>query len=101
MTGVLAIHPLLRNFLIGRMRDLDLGRIETLTERVVHRLSELGRWDDCLATLQLFPHPELLASSMTAALRSLLASGRIETLRHWVMLAKELDAHDPIFTLAE
>jgi ATP/maltotriose-dependent transcriptional regulator MalT len=101
MTGVLAIHPLLRNFLIGRMRDLDLGRIEALTERVVHRLSELGRWDDCLATLQLFPHPELLASSMTAALRSLLSSGRIETLRHWVMLAKELDAQDPIFTLAD
>jgi ATP/maltotriose-dependent transcriptional regulator MalT len=97
----LAIHPLLRSFLIGRMRDLDCRRIDALTERVVRRLAEIGRWDDCLATLQLFPQPELLASSMAAALRPLLSSGRIETLRQWVTLARARNARDPIFILAE
>ena len=99
--GVLAIHPLLRSFLIGRIRDLDRGRIDALIRRVVRHLADIGRWDDCLATLQLFPQPELLASSMTAALKALLSSGRIETLRQWVTLARAQDECDPIFVLAE
>ena len=100
-TGMLAIHPLLRSFLIRRMRDLEPEHVEAITGRVVRQLAESGRWDDCLATLQLFPQPELFASSMTAALKTLLSGGRIETLRQWVKLAKECDVHDPIFILAE
>ena len=67
----------------------------------MRRLSELGQWDDCLATLKLVPQPDLLTSSMTSALKSLLSSGRIETLRQWVMLAKEHGVNDPIFIFAE
>jgi DNA-binding CsgD family transcriptional regulator len=97
----IVMHPLLRRFLVARLRELERTRVETLVELVVERQAQSRRWGDCLATLELFPRAELIAETMRSALAELLASGRIATVTRWLALARSRDLADPIFMLAE
>src|SRR5437588_6580253 len=97
----IVMHPLLRSFLLTRLRELDRAQIETLVKLIVERLRWRRHWDDCLATLELFPQAGLIAETMRSALSELLTSGRIATVTRWLELARAEDVADPIFMLAE
>ena len=66
--GSITIHPLLRDFLLTRLRDVGQRQIGTVVHPVVRVLVDARCWDACLTTLQRFPDQELIASSMTAAI---------------------------------
>jgi LuxR family maltose regulon positive regulatory protein len=100
-TGGIAIHPLLRTFLVERLRELDPDQIAELVHLVVEHLARSRRWSDCLATIEIFPQRALVAETMRCALGELLSSGRIATVTRWLTLARSEDVFDPIFVLAE
>ena len=77
----LAIHPLLREFLTTPSSELGPTRIASVVYPVVTRLSEGGYWDECLTTLQRFPDPYLITTTMLAAMEHLL---RLDEWRHSV-----------------
>jgi LuxR family maltose regulon positive regulatory protein len=97
----IAIHPLLRRFLLERLRELDRDQIEKLVRLILARLAESRRWDDCLSTLELFPQRDLVVRTMSSALGELLSSGRIATVKRWIALARREEIRDPIVVLAE
>jgi DNA-binding NarL/FixJ family response regulator len=99
--GVLAIHPLLKGFLVSRLGDVDPGELDLLVRRVVASLARAELWDSCLATLQAAPRMDLIGSTLADALAGLLRSGRVATLKQWLELAQAHGLTDPIFLLAE
>jgi LuxR family transcriptional regulator, maltose regulon positive regulatory protein len=99
--GSPTIHPLLRDFLLTRLRRQGQRRIAAVAHRVVRLLVEARCWDACLTTLQRFPDKDLIASSMIAAMADLLASGRVTTVRQWLDLARSEEVSHPIFLLAD
>jgi LuxR family transcriptional regulator, maltose regulon positive regulatory protein len=86
------IHPLLRRFLLSRLRDRP-EQVELVT-RVLDELNEARKWPECLALLTEFPAPEPVASTMEAALPSLLAEGRVATIERWIALAERMTVSD-------
>ena len=97
----LTIHPLLREFLLTRLEELGHDRISSVVRPVVRRLHEGRHWDECLTTLKRFPDPDLIATTMSAAMEHLLSSGRVTTVRQWVGLAHSERIDHPVVLLAE
>jgi LuxR family maltose regulon positive regulatory protein len=92
--GEVSIHPLLRGFLIGRLRELPEGRLERLVETVAEELVAAEQWDDCLKTLTQFPDARLVVAALAAALPSLLDQGRVATVGEWIELAERSGSED-------
>jgi ATP/maltotriose-dependent transcriptional regulator MalT len=99
--GRLEIHPLLRTFLLERLRDVPAEHAERILRVTIDALATNNLWDECLAALERYPVSDLIASSLRQALKDLLASGRIATVRRWVDLAHEHGVSDPMLLLAE
>lgn len=99
--SVVAIHPLLRTFLLDRLRQQDENLIVTIRSRVLAILSAHERWDECLAALQAFPDAELILSTIDQASTCLLRAGRIGGLRQWLELASQHDVSDALLLLIE
>lgn len=99
--GVVAIHPLLKGFLVSRLSEVDPSELDLLVRRVVASLARAELWDSCLATLQAAPRTDLIGSTLADALSGLLRSGRVATLKQWLEFAQEYGLTDPIFLLAE
>lgn len=99
--GEQGIHPLLRRFLLAKLRDLPGGEAESNARHVVEILAERELWDECLAALQAFPETDLVSSTLKAALSDLLTSGRVATVKQWIALAHSNQISDPIVLLAE
>ena len=92
--GEVSIHPLLRGFLIGRMRELTETHVKALVEAVIRELVEDEQWDACLKTLAQFPDPRQVVVALTAALPSLLDKGRVATVADWIALAERSGSED-------
>ena len=99
--GSVAIHPLLRGFLLSKLRESGEPEADTAVRRVVTHLAASHLWDTCLAALTAFPSEDLIASTLSDALDGLLSSGRVATLQQWLELARSHNLTDPIFLLAE
>jgi ATP/maltotriose-dependent transcriptional regulator MalT len=95
------LHPLLRGFLISKVKALPRDDRETLIRRIAMVLADRTCWDAALALLEEFPISELIASTMAQALAELLSAGRVSTVRRWVELADANHIEDPIVLLAE
>jgi ATP/maltotriose-dependent transcriptional regulator MalT len=96
-----AMHPLLRHFLLSKLQELDEDESATNLARVIRALSHEDRWDECLVALQGFPQADLIVETLREAFVSLLESGRLKTIEHWVELARDHRITDPVVLLAE
>ncbi len=99
--GSSAIHPLLRGFLLTKLRELDAGEVNAVAGQVVECLARAELWDTCLAALQAVPRTDLVASTLSDALSPLLASGRVATLKRWLELSEVHELTSPICLLAQ
>ena len=99
--GSIALHPLLRGFLVSKFRTTANSEVDSSVKAVTTALAARGRWDECLATLGEFPRPELIASILDQALVELLAAGRATTIKRWIALASDNGVEDPILLLAQ
>lgn len=95
------VHPLLRGFLVAKLRELDDAKRDGLVASAVEYLAEHHRWDDCLLVLEHFPNDELILSILNDGLTEILDSGRIATVTSWLALASRQRLNHPLFTLAE
>lgn len=96
------VHPLLRGFLLSKLRDVDTGRAKDLIQRAVAWLSGECRWDDCLFVLQRFPDDAWIIEILYASLAETLDSGRVASLKRWLTLTRERNLFDePVVLLAE
>ncbi len=99
--GGVELHPLLRTFLLQRLRELPSRDAAALVRTTVAALSSHERWDECLSALEAFPVPDLIASVLRDSLNALLVSGRTATVGRWVELALTSQVDDPILVLAQ
>lgn len=100
--GRLALHPLLGEFLIERLRAEGRAATTEVVSPLMRSLVAGRRWDECLAVAEACPEactsaPAILEDS----LQELLTAGRLATVRRWVTLAHHLNLTDPIVELAE
>jgi len=97
----LSVHPLLRGFLLAKLRELDDDDVRRLVARVVEFLVDAHRWDNCLFALEQFPDDDLILSTLESGLAEILDSGRIPTVTRWLELGERQKLSDPLFLLAE
>jgi ATP/maltotriose-dependent transcriptional regulator MalT len=93
------IHPLLRQFLRTKLNLSDEGtrvRIDSLVSHLVGR----GAWDDAFVVIDDSDRMELLSPLMGAALREMLKSGRVATVRRWLAAAERRGVTAPQLDLA-
>lgn len=96
-----SVHPLIRGFLLAKLRELDGPRIQTLIDKAVNWLADRHRWDDCLAALEQFPTASLVLSCLDLGLTEMLDAGRIATVEAWLALSQRERFDSPLLTLAE
>ena len=96
-----AVHPLLRGFLLAKLKELDDDAIRKLVAEAVAYLADQHRWDDCLFVLEQFPEDELILSTLTRGLADLLDSGRMAVVKQWLTLAEVSQLQHPLLLLAE
>ncbi|HEY3543193.1 MAG TPA: LuxR C-terminal-related transcriptional regulator [Gaiellaceae bacterium] len=89
--GGVALHPLLRSFLLDRLKGRTNDAL-TLVKRVVEVLWAHEHWDECLACLLEFPIPSVVVPVLEAAVPTLLDNGRVATVQEWVALAESCGA---------
>jgi len=95
------MHPLLRGFLLAKLREEDADQTTSLVTEVVRLLVDAQRWEDCHFALHQFPLPVLCESVFRTALPELLDAGRLTTVRRWIGLAREHGSDDPLLLVAE
>jgi ATP/maltotriose-dependent transcriptional regulator MalT len=95
------VHPLLRGFLLAKLRELDDEKVQAAVASAVGYLAERKRWDDCLFVLEHFPDDELILETLKQGLTDILDSGRIVRVSSWLTLAEKRVLRDPVFLLAE
>jgi hypothetical protein len=94
------VHPLLRGFLIAKLRDQDESSIRARVGASIEYLVERHRWDDCLSVLEHFPDDSLILSTLEQGMAEILDSGRVVSLCRWLGLARERSLHAPLLLAA-
>jgi LuxR family transcriptional regulator, maltose regulon positive regulatory protein len=82
-----AIHPLIKTFLIEKIREMDAREVSALVTTVVQRLAAARRWDSCLTALADFPDFGLINDVFARAITELLETERRTSIERWVDLA--------------
>jgi len=95
----LHLHPLLREYLITRLREkpdrLEIGPL-------IANLKRRRLWDECLHVVEALPEAAAFAGAVLVdSLQDLLRGGRATTVRRLVAVAQRLELDDPILELAE
>ena len=83
------MHPLLRSFLEGKLREDFPDAVGETVQRVSKRLIAEQRWDEAHDVIVRFGAHELLSDLIAAALPALLDAGRVATIRSWIRSAPE------------
>ncbi len=96
-----AVHPLLRGFLLAKLRELDEEKIKATVASAVGYLADQRRWDDCLFVLEQFPDDELVLETLKRGLEDILDSGRIALVSSWLDIADQRRLEHPVYLLAE
>jgi ATP/maltotriose-dependent transcriptional regulator MalT len=97
----MSVHPLLRGFMLAKLRELEEDETRALVARVVEFLVAQHRWDNCLFALEQFPDDELILSTLEKGLTEILDSGRVATVSRWIQLSEQQGLRDPLLLLAE
>ncbi len=98
----LVLHPLLGEFLIEKLREGGQTVIAKTIDPLVDAMMQSHRWDECLAVAEALPEACTFASEILEnSLQELLSSGRLATVRRWVVLAERMRMTEPIIELAD
>jgi LuxR family maltose regulon positive regulatory protein len=97
----LTVHPLLRTFLIHKLRDSGQATLQAAVSRGVAVLAEADRWAEAFALIAEFARADLLDLLLVRAILPLTREGRLATLREWVEFAQSQNLASPFLDLAE
>ena len=89
MEDVYELHPLLRQFLTGKLNDLDRTEVVTAAERLADWYLAHDRWDEAFLVGAERDLPGVLRKTLDLALDRLLSEGRLSTLRDWISACRD------------
>ena len=95
--GRLDVHPLVRTFLLLKLREERPRALAGIVDRAVRTLLKHRLWDEAFSLIEQFGRDDLLVALVEASLEELLASGRAATLANWV---RDSTATAPVIRLA-
>jgi LuxR family maltose regulon positive regulatory protein len=94
------LHPLLRQFLLGKGSVLDSYEFLAVRKRLLAVLIGDRCWDDAFTLIRESDMISELPGLLRASLDDLLKEGRIATVRSWLEFARSHKLDDPIISLA-
>ncbi len=94
-------HPLLRTFLLQKLRDLPNGTSREAVDDAVELLIQAGAWGDAFSLISDFDRQDLLDGLIAEAIVPLTREGRLATLREWLEFAERERLVSPYLDLAE
>ena len=95
------MHPLLRSFLLEKIRRSTGEELETRLPRELGLdLIRRRRWSAAFSLQQSLPRAELFIPLLEASLDDLIANGRLETVDRWLEYASAEDIRHPLVDLA-
>jgi ATP/maltotriose-dependent transcriptional regulator MalT len=94
-------HPLLRAFLVQKLRDTGRTSVGGLVLRAVEVLSKAHRWAEAFSLITDFDRPDLLDVLLVQAMVPLTREGRVATLREWVDFGRRRGLQSSLLDLAE
>jgi ATP/maltotriose-dependent transcriptional regulator MalT len=101
LRGEIDFHPLLRDFLLSRLRHFPDSNVARAVRRIGHALIATRRWDDAFSIATQFADPAILLELVDAGASDLLARGRTPTLRRWLEVARAAFLASPGLDLAD
>jgi ATP/maltotriose-dependent transcriptional regulator MalT len=100
-SGVLAMHPLLREFLGRKILELPETHRRRLVCEVVRQLMAERKWDEAFEVVRQFEMPQALGELVEASLYELLESGHLKTVSMFVEAGRIRGADDALLDLAD
>jgi LuxR family transcriptional regulator, maltose regulon positive regulatory protein len=99
--GGFELHPLLRSFLIEKIRRSGGDDLEGHVPRKLgHDLLQQGRWAEVFSLHVRFPRAELFLELLEASVDDLIENGRLETIDRWLEHAATEGVRHPLVDLA-
>jgi LuxR family transcriptional regulator, maltose regulon positive regulatory protein len=95
------LHPLLRRFLLSKMREFDRHEVDEAILKVARHLLRERKWDDVFEVAQKFDALQIFEELLFIGLTDVLASGRVATVERWIEFASEHYFSSPILDFAE
>jgi LuxR family maltose regulon positive regulatory protein len=99
--GEFLLHPLLRTFLVHRLREEPRAEVEATVARTVNYLLDVEAWDDAFFLITDFDCGSRLDDLLARAIVSLTRLGRLATLRDWLKYARKTSVASAYVDLAE
>jgi ATP/maltotriose-dependent transcriptional regulator MalT len=100
-SGVLAIHPLLREFLRRKIVELPEARRRQLVAAVARLLMEERQWDESFEVARQFDIPQVLGDLLQASLYELLDRGHLKTVSMFIEAGRLRGVDEAILNLAD
>jgi ATP/maltotriose-dependent transcriptional regulator MalT len=100
-TRDLELHPLLRAFLLRKLRELPEDDMGSAVAGATQAQISAGSWDGGFSIIQEFDRVDLLAPLIAKALVPLAKQGRLATIRQWLEFGRERGVVSAHLDLAE
>ena len=100
-SGSYRLHPLLRSFLLRKLRNSDPGLLERTISRAVGVMLDEREWDNAFEVSVAFGATDLLADVIEAALYDLLGRSSLSMITTMVRTARAAGLSAPVLVLAE
>lgn len=95
------LHPLLRQFLILKLQDLDRSALHQLATQICEWEIAERNWNEALQLADRYHLSELVLAIIEATLDDVLAQGRIASVEKWLEIARKHDPVSPTISLVE
>ncbi len=95
------MHPLLRQFLRGKLRELEKEDVAQTARTLGNLYADESRWDEAASVAEEFGLVELMLKVLTEALEPALSEGRLATVNRWVEMTKVAAPTAPVVRFAE
>jgi ATP/maltotriose-dependent transcriptional regulator MalT len=95
------LHPLLRQFLILKLQDLDTSALQQLATQICEWEIAEGNWNEALQLADRYQLTPFVFAIIEATLDDVLAQGRIASVEKWLDMARKHDPASPTISLVE
>jgi ATP/maltotriose-dependent transcriptional regulator MalT len=95
------LHPLLRQFLIMKLHDVDRSELNQLATQICKWEMAENNWNEALQLADRYQLSALVLTIIEATLDDVLAQGRIASVEKWLEIARKHDPVSPTISLVE
>jgi LuxR family maltose regulon positive regulatory protein len=85
------LHPLLRQFLVIKLKELDAGPMQEVAERICQWETAEGHLDEAFELACRYHLSDAMFKVIDTGLDDMLANGRVASVQRWVDVARQFD----------